>query len=122
MFYLFIYFLQPTFGEPAGRHAEADPPKLHRVPGLRPGAHGPVHDAGPFLPKRLQQRLCERRSPSETHHGKGQQRRGAPGRGASQTGPDHLHSHVSAAFPARPVDCVLHQLPAAELLLRLHAI
>lgn len=117
-----LFILQPTdaAGEPAERHAEADTPQLHQHPRLRPGAHGPVLHARHPLPKRLPRRLGERGRPSETHNGARGRR--APGGRASQTGPDHLHSHVPIAFPFGAAHCVFHQLPAPELFLRLHAI
>lgn len=102
------------------RHAEADPPQLHRHPGLRPGAHGPVLHTSPLLPERLPRRLGERGLSSEAHHG-ARCRRAPRGR-VPQTGPDHLHCHVPSALPVGAAHCVLYQLPAAELLLRLHAI
>lgn len=116
------FFLQPTnaAGEPTWRHAEADPPQLHRHHRLRPGAHGPVHYTPPFLPERLPQRFGERSRSPEANHG--ERWSWAPGGRAPQTGPDHLHSHVPTAFPACAAHCILHQLPAEELLLCLHAI
>lgn len=117
-----LFVFQPTdaAGEPAGCHAEADPPQLHRQRRLRPGAHGPVLHAQPLLLERLPRRLGERGRSPEAHHGARGRR--APGGRAPQTGPDDLHSHVSTALPVGAAHCVLHQLPAAELFLRFHAI
>lgn len=117
-----LFILQPndTAGELVVRHAEADPPQLYQHPRLRPGAHGPVLHARPLLSERLPWRLGERGRSSETHCGARGRR--APGGRAPQTGPDHLHSHVPTAFPVGATHCVFHQLPAAELFLRLHAI
>lgn len=103
-----------------GCHAEADPPQLHQQRGLRPGAHGPVRHTQPRLSERLPRRLRERGRPSEAH--RGARRRGSAGGRAPQTGPDHLHCHVPTALPAGTAHRVLHQLPAAELFLRFHAI
>lgn len=118
---LFAAHTKPTHvaGEPAGRHAQTDPPQLHRHPGLRLGAHGPVVHARPRLLERLPRRLGERGRTPETHHGAGGR---APRLRVPQTGPDHLHSHVPAAVPDGAVHCILHQLSAPELFLRLHAI
>lgn len=106
-------------GEHAGHHAETDPPELHRHAGLRLGTHGPVVHARPRFPKRLPRRLGKCGRTPETHHGAGWR---APRWRAPQTGPDHLHSHVPTALPVGAAHCVLHQLPAPELFLRLHAI
>lgn len=107
-------------GEPARRHAEADPPQLHRHPRLRPGTHGTVYHTRPLLPECLPRWLGKRGRSAETHHGK--RGRWTPGRRVPQTGPDHLHSHVPTAFPVGAAYCVLHQLSTPELFLRLHAI
>lgn len=118
--YIFIQQLTHAAGEPSVRHAEADPPQLHRLPRLRPGAHGPVLYPRPQFTERLPWWFGECGRPSKTHHGAGGRRTAR--RRTQQTGPYHLHCHVPVTLPASAAYCVLHQLPAPELFLRLHAI
>lgn len=119
---VFLDIFQPTnaAGNSAGCHAEADHPELHRQPRLRPGAHGPVRHAQPLLTERLPRRLGERDRSSETYYRPRGRR--APGGRAPQTGLGYLHSHVPATLSFGAAYCLLHQLPAPELIFRLHAI
>lgn len=118
-----VLLLQPTnlAGDPAWCHAEADPTQLHQQRGLRPGAHGPVRHTQPRLAERLPRWLRERGRPAEAHRWSRGRRRSARGR-TPQAGPGHLHCHVPTALPASAAHCVLHQLSATELFLRLHAV
>ena len=119
---VYLHIFQPTnaAGNSARYDAEADHPELHRQLRLRPGAHGPVCHTQPRLTERLPRRLSERdRSPETYHRPRG---RRAPGGRAPQTGLGYLHSHVPAALSVGAAYCLFHQLPAPELIFRIHAI